>query len=211
MKEPLYLSYSLDESTPVYGGEIGAFSKKKKSAIENGDTANSLILNFPNHIGTHIDFPYHFNLNGKTSSDYPAAFWIFSKVGFISGSIEDIPKKISQLEEDIDLLIWKSGFGTYRSSERYWKEQPVIPSSLAVLFRKRFPLLRVFGFDMISMTSKLDRPEGRKAHLQFLIDSDILLLEDMRLEHLHTSPDTVIILPLQIAKSDGAPCTVIAY
>lgn len=211
MREPLFLSHFLDEFSPVYGGEIGVFSKKNKSEIAKGDTANNLILQFPNHIGTHIDFPYHFDLCGKTSSDYPAAFWIFKKIGLLTCSLERIPEIISGMQNDIELLIWKSGFGTYRSEERYWKEQPVIPAYLADLFRKQFPFLRVFGFDMISLTSKLDRAEGRKAHLKFLIENDILLVEDMYLEHLHTSPDNLIISPLQIANADGVPCTVIAY
>lgn len=195
----------------MYGGEIGAFSKKSKSEISKGDTANNLILQFPNHIGTHIDFPYHFDSRGKTSSDYPAAFWIFKKIGILTCSLEEIPENISEMQNDIELLIWKSGFGEYRSEECYWKEQPVIPAYLADLFRKQFPVLRVFGFDMISLTSKLDRAEGRKAHNNFLIENNILLLEDMYLEELDAPPDNLIISPLQIANADGVPCTVIAY
>ena len=38
------------------------------------------------------------------------------------------------------------------------------------LFKSKFPKLRVFGFDMISLTSKLNRGEGKKAHQKFLIE-----------------------------------------
>ena len=64
---------------------------------------------------------------------------------------------------------------------------------------------------MISLTSKLDRLEGKKAHFSFLIENDILVLEDMDLSNLKETPDRVIIAPLLIEGADGSPCTVIAY
>ena len=72
------------------------------------------------------------------------------------------------------------------------------------------PYLRVFGFDMISLTSKLDRAEGKLAHIAFLIENVILVLEDMNLEILSITPSTVIISTLQLEGADGGPCNVIA-
>lgn len=209
--EPLYLSYFLEESTPVYGGIKNSISFQQSRSIENGDTTNNLKLCFPSHVGTHIDFPFHFSTEGKKCSDYPASFWIFNKVGFLDCSIEEVPKRISSLSNDIELLILKTSFGKKREEEEYWTSQPVIPAYFASLFRSEFPKLRVFGFDMISLTSKLDRAEGSKAHLAFLINHDILILEDMFISQLINSPIKVIISPLQIKSADGVPCTVISF
>ena len=205
-----FLSHFIDNETPVYGGYENQIKISKKSSIKNGDTANSLSIVMNNHIGTHIDFPFHFSNNGKKSSDYDASFWIFNKVGFIECSIIDFPEKIKNLPTDIEFLIFKSGFGKNRNDEIYWKSQPVIPSSFAKLLRNQFRSLRVFGFDMISLTSKLNRDEGKKAHLSFLIKNDILILEDMNIEELYSTPDKVIISPLQIMDADGVPCNVIS-
>ena len=49
------------------------------------------------------------------------------------------------------------------------------------------------------------------AHEQFLLDNEILILEDMDLELLVNTPKKVIISPLQVASADGVPCTVIAF
>lgn len=209
--KPCYLSHFIDESTPVYGGLKNTISLNKISSISNGDTANSKKVSFPNHVGTHIDFPKHFGNNGKKCSDYPASFWIFNKVGFLDCSIEEVPDKVSLLPETIELLILKTGFGKNRDKDIYWSSQPVIPASFALLFRSAFPNLRVFGFDMISLTSKLDRAEGKKAHTAFLLEHDILILEDMMINSLSISPEKVIISPLQIGVLDGAPCTVISF
>lgn len=208
---PIYLSYFLEENTPLYGGKQNAVLLKSTSSIENGQTSNNLNLSFPNHAGTHIDFPYHFHNQGKKCEDYPASFWIFKKVGFLDCSISEVPAKLSSLPKDIELLILKTGFGENRGNEIYWTSQPVIPANYAALFRSQFPQLRVFGFDMISLTSKLDRTEGKNAHISFLIDHDILILEDMNINHVVDIPQTVIISPLQIRSGDGAPCTVISF
>ena len=64
---------------------------------------------------------------------------------------------------------------------------------------------------MISLTSKLNRSEGRLAHLSFLIENDILVLEDMNLLNLEYAPNEIIIAPLPINNADGVPCNVIAF
>lgn len=208
---PLYLSYFLSENTPAYGGQKGMFSLKKIRQISDGDTSNNSAFDLSSHIGTHIDFPLHFSNKGKSCENYEPSFWIFNKIGFINCSIDEIVNKIENLPNDIELLIFKTGFGKERYNKIYWECQPIIKSELAFILKKRFPFLRVFGFDMISLTSKLDRLEGKKAHFSFLIENDILVLEDMDLSNLKETPDRVIIAPLLIEGADGSPCTVIAY
>ena len=209
--KPIYLSYFLAESTPVYGGEEGIIHFDRIRAINNGDTSNNLRLTMPNHIGTHIDFPYHFDDLGKKCEDYAPSFWIFNKIGIIDCTIEKLPVEIKKLPEDIELLILKTGFGKLRDKREYWESQPVIPSDYASLLRNQFPNLKIFGFDMISLTSQLDKVEGKKAHLNFLIKENILILEDMHLASLNSVPKTIMIAPLLIKGSDGVPCTIIAY
>lgn len=205
------LSFFFHENTPLYGGVEGKIRFERTNSITNGQTSNNLHVSFPNHAGTHIDFPYHFDNQGKQSHQYEPSFWVFNKVGFISCKIRDIDKAIETLSSDIEILILKTGFGAKRSEPEYWSSQPVIPSRLAELFKARFPALRVFGFDLISLTSKLDRDEGKAAHLAFLIDNDILVIEDMNLQAVKTTPSSVIVSPFQIYGADGAPCNVIAF
>ena len=89
-----YLSYFLDDKTPIYGGDSG-IDIIKLNDISKGDTANTKRISFHNHSGTHIDFPNHFLENGKFSSDYDANFWIFNNPYVV---------KISPNEDEIILL-----------------------------------------------------------------------------------------------------------
>mgnify|MGYP006250782737 CR=1 FL=1 len=205
-----FLSFELNEKSPVYGGKDDKLKIKKTSQIKEGKTSNNLHLSFPNHLGTHIDFPRHFSDKGKTLSNYPASFWIFNKVGFLKCSIHKVPEMVDNLDRSIEILILKTGFGKNRGKDVYWKNQPVIPASYASLLKNKFPNIRVFGFDMISLTSLNDKEEGKRAHINFLINHDILILEDMNLDPINTIPDTIILSPLQIQNADGVPCTVIA-
>jgi arylformamidase len=211
MRKVINLSYFLSEDTPAYAGEKDTIHIRSIRSIDLGHTSNNLYLEFPNHINTHIDFPRHFNATGKSLNDYEPGFWVFGKVGFICCEIQELLNNISELSEDIELLIVKTGFGALRGTEQYWAEQPVIPASYASSLRARFPKLRVFGFDLISLTSRLDRDEGKKAHLAFLCEKDILVLEDMNLLQLEQTPSEVIIAPLLIDGADGVQCTVFAF
>jgi arylformamidase len=209
--EAIFLSHFISEQTPVYGGVENLVKITKIKSIEQGDSSNDSELKFPAHVGTHIDFPFHFSNIGKKLEDYPASFWIINHVGYLECTISEVENSIKNLQSNIECLILKTGFSIERGNQAYWAEQPIIPSYFADLFRENFPHLRVFGFDMISLTSKLDREEGKKAHFQFLIQNDILILEDMFLENLKVTPNKLIIAPLLIQSADGVPCTVIAY
>ena len=71
------LSYTLNCDTPAYGGK-DSFSSKPLNQIKNGDSANTSNWEFFNHLGTHIDFPYHFYQNGQTIEDFTDDYWIYT-------------------------------------------------------------------------------------------------------------------------------------
>lgn len=206
----LNLSYFLNNNTPVYGGKQNAFEVIEESSISDGDTANSSKYIFNGHTGTHIDFPLHFSNEAFSSSDFNSDFWIFNNVGFIESSVEDFENKIDQIDSEIEILLFKTNFGNFRGTDAYIFQQPIIPSKWANLLRMKFPKLRLFGFDLISLTSKLDREEGKKAHIQFLLENQILIIEDMNLKDLLFCPKKIIVSPLLIEESDGVPCNVLA-
>jgi len=215
----IFLSYSLSQDTPLYGNGKGIYFAPDKEMIK-GDSCNTTNLAFPNHSGTHIDLPYHFNPDGKTLSDYPATYWQFDVVQLIdlSGKVDDGqiigPELFTDLENfETELLLIKTGYGAYRGTDRYTITPPGLSADLAPFLRTNFPKLRCIGMDLISVSSYRNREEGRKAHHAFLNPDEsepILLIEDMKL-NVDVPFNTVIVAPLLIDNADGAPCTVLAY
>ena len=171
-------------------------------------------------MGTHIDFPRHFVQAGKTSSDYHPEFWNFHFPFIIDISpvdpgviIEPEAVDIDAVPNNIDMLMIKTGFYCLREKDIYWANNPGFAPDMAVFLRKRFPCLRVFGFDSISLSSFAHRETGREAHKAFLDHSNpILLLEDMDLSAIDNSTKLkrIIVSPLLVEDADGAPCTVFA-
>jgi arylformamidase len=215
----IYLSHFLGTDTPFYGGD-GSFQVEQLRSMTAGDNCNSCRWAFPNHAGTHIDLPRHFVPGGRCLDDYPPGFWIFRNSVVIDISTV-VPRSIivsgmldkARVSASVELLMLKTGFGKFRNSLTYWKENPVFIPELADYLRTRFPSLRVFGFDTISISSWTDRKTGREAHRAFLGgERPILLIEDMNLEAVEESMlfPMVTVAPILVAGADAAPCTVIA-
>ena len=218
----IFLSYILDEQTPTYG-DRNKFEQIKKSDISNGDVANDTTISTTVHIGTHIDMAYHFYEDGKTIEDYNADFWRFTNPLFvkiepksliIKDELIDLLNskfKIQNSKSPYDILIVKTGVCEIRAKEKFWKENFGFHPDIANFLREKFPDIRVFGFDSISVSSWQDRMLGRESHKKFLNPKKpILLLEDMDLRSIdeNTKLKEIIVSPLRIAQCDGLPCTV---
>ena len=213
------LSHVLDIDVPSYG-DRDRFNSRKNTAIANGSSANSSCWEFTtNHLGTHIDVPYHFNENGYTIDAYDNQQWFFQNVELVNITCNDaimIDERSFEeitLKEDIELLLIRTNYEKYRGSSKYWNDNPGLSSSLADFFRTRYPKLRCVGFDFISLTSWKHRTEGKKAHKSFLAPADgnpILVIEDMSLSVVTSCISNVLVAPLIVKGADGAPVTIFA-
>jgi len=212
-----YLSYIVDKNTPTYG-DRNKFVQVKKSDISNGDIANDTLISSTVHIGTHVDMPYHFYENGQTIMDYDADFWVFKKPLIIEIIQDDLIinnnliERLNSIENiGYDILIVKTGMCNIRDDEKFWQENYGFHPDIYHVLIKRFPSIRIFGFDSISVSSFLNRMLGREAHKAFLNpDKPILLLEDMDLRGIdeNSKIKEILVSPFRIANCDGLPCTV---
>jgi len=186
--------------------------------MSHGDSCNQSEWTMNNHVGTHLDAPFHFSPEGKKIQEYSADSWVFEKPFLVSlpaapSQIIDIGDWSSQISPDADLLLLKTGFESKRSSEDYWAHNPGLSPDLGKWLREHRPKLRAIGFDFISATSYDHRSVGKLAHQAFLHGSEhepILIIEDMHLSELNESPKMVVILPVRVQDADGSPVTVIA-
>jgi kynurenine formamidase len=217
-----FLSHVLSAQTPSYGNRDRFYTSRNASMLLN-DTANTSTWFFSNnHIGTHIDAPRHFNLQGLSVADVPAKYFVFSHVSLIEIhctegkliGIEAIAAESDKIHPDVELLLIRTGYEQYRHTDKYWNDNPGISEDIAPYLRARYPKLRCFGFDFISLTSWNYRVEGRKSHKAFLAPADssepIWIIEDMQLSVISSPVLSVIALPLRVDDGDGGPITVIA-
>jgi len=122
---------------------------------------------------------------------------------------------VPNLNNDTDILLIRTGYEKYRNNEKYWAKNPGISAEMTSILRSDFPSVRAVGMDIISVTSRLHREEGRKAHSKILGDeynSDpIVLIEDMSLIDYTHDINRITVCPLMIQDADGAPCVLIGY
>lgn len=220
MSNYVLLSHILRQDTPSYGNRDKVIVRVN-SSIKGGETANSscLILS-NNHIGTHIDVPRHFSVDGKRTIDYLIDDYVFEACQVI-----DLPRneacligeediKGINIRSDVDLLLIRTGFEDLRGDDAYWNNNPGLAPELAVYLRKTYPKLRCVGFDFISVTSWQHRPEGRLAHKAFLApengDREIWAIEDMSLKDAPSGIKKVVAAPLLVEDGNGTAVTVIA-
>lgn len=211
------MSHSLAANTPSYGDKE-KFDSALQSDISNGDSSNQTRFTMSVHLGTHIDFPKHFFLDGQSSDDFDASFFAFQKPLFLrvepKGSVicDELICRLDAIENDgYDILLVETQSWKFRGDERYWSANYGFAPQVADFLREKFPTIRVFGFDSISVSSFTNRVLGREAHRAFLDPkSPILLLEDMDFSALNGRVlRSLTVAPLRIGDADGAPCTVI--
>jgi len=214
----IFLSHPISNDTLLYGG-VKNIHISLDTVISKGDTANSLSLSFPNHAGTHVDVPYHFFEDGKKLTDYDASFWIFDNPVCVDVCGEDgylvkYEDVVNSIKAETNLLLIRTGYEEHRNKKKYWQKNPGLSVDLATKLRINHQNIRAVGVDVISITSRMHRDEGRKAHREFLGNQydyePIILIEDMSLINFTTDISQVMIFPLLIKDADGAPCTVIA-
>jgi kynurenine formamidase len=220
MSNYVLLSHILRQDTPSYGNRDKVIIRVN-SSIKAGETANSSCLVLSNnHIGTHIDVPRHFSIDGKRTIDYPIEDYVFEKCHVI-----DLPKTnacligpndfdSTDIDSGIELLLIRTGYESLRGQDAYWNDNPGLAPELADYLRERFPKLRCVGFDFISVTSWQHRPEGRLAHKAFLAPEngarEIWAIEDMSLKDAPKEIKKVVVAPLLVEDGNGTAVTVIA-
>lgn len=209
----IYLSHFISEETPLYGGQSN-IRIKKDLRISSGDPANTLLIEIPNHVSTHIDLPKHFSNVGKSLSDYNPSFWFFQNVSVLKvnaspGETIDLTPRLQEVRRDTDLLLVKTGFQKYRHEKMYWENNPGLAPKSAGELRKRCPQLKAVGIDFISVSTPAREDIGLQAHRAFLVENDILLLEDINLESVDSRLQKVYLFPLLIQDADGVPVTAI--
>ena len=78
-----YLSHPYATDTPSYGNR-DKVEITSNTSIEMGDIANSSRWLFTNnHIGTHVDVPFHFDCEGKKFLDFSPKEWIFQNFALV--------------------------------------------------------------------------------------------------------------------------------
>lgn len=220
MKIALDLTYTISQNLKYYKDKVIKLFYIEK--IQDNKINRETIINFDSHVGTHIDYPAHCIKDGKNGNEYSLDYLFSKNIVLIDIDLtnQKIPKLTKELflnyeiSKNVEILIIKTHFCNLRDDERYIWKSPIVDSNLPLFLKKKFPYMKAVCFDIISVTSQLDRDEGKKCHINFLSSNfgkEILIIEDVNLQYLQKDDiiDKIYILPLKFENMDGSPCSII--
>lgn len=217
----VYLSYLLDEQSVVWPGEPTVQIRQTTSIAQDGYNSFQAIL--PNHHGTHMDGPRHFNPDGPSLMDLPIEYFCFDHVAAI-----DVPKSKGEgvTHEDLkaweaeirsaDLLLIKTGFCLQRDTQPrvYESEGPYLTPEACRYLVETFPDLRAIGLDFLSVGTPANQLSRSAHQILFGCHNGKFLpaIEDMDLKPLFSAKKPlkwVVVAPLRLSGIDSSQVTVI--
>lgn len=214
------ISYTLSAGSPLYPG-TPAMELQSLRSMEKGDSANTTRISISGHAGTHIDLPSHFCPGGKTAlellGDHLQVAPVYCLDADIPAGQPVAASCLRGLPEDRRTagIFVRTGMSRYRQDDpgRYAAEYPGVHPDLPLFLKDRYPLLKVFGIDTLSVSHPSRRTEGHACHRAFLCgDRPVLILEDLDLSDadLVAVPLAVHIYPWVRDRLDGVPVMVFA-
>ena len=199
MKEEVYMKI-IDISQELFACDVfpGDSKPERKvlETIKDGSICNLTGLSMCAHNGTHVDAPYHFYDDGKTIDEIDLnAFIGKCFVTFENGPLNaDKAKEIMSKAKNIDLeaakriLIGGDMFVTLDAASVFADE----------------------GILLIGNESQTVGPLNAPAAVHYeLLKKEVVLLEGIRLNNVKEGVYFLNCVPLNLGRSDGAPCRAI--
>ncbi|RNB85464.1 cyclase family protein [Brevibacillus fluminis] len=206
----------IEHGMPIYPGE-------PEVSIEYRQTGQyaTVALSLSSHSGTSVDTPKHIIPEGATLDEYPLANWI-SHGGIVA--FRDLQEKDVIEPADLEnataafrdilpgsFLFIRTGWEAYWGKENYFKHPYLSAASTEWLVKQGVALV---GIDAPNIDASWNNEDI--AH-KTLLENDVLVVENLCnltgcLSDVHSFVplQEIFVIPMPLAKSDGAPVRVFA-
>jgi len=189
------VTYPVYQGMPVYPGDPGVEFNPVMTLDTDGVRVNSIAMG--THTGTHVDAPGHFIREGKTVE----ALDLRTLVGRVQ--VYDLPGITGISASHLDNI--RPGRVILKTGHLLSDNSPVkpclTPGAALFLVRRGITLL---GVDFPSV----DCPGGKESH-HILLESGVVVVENLMLMDVPPGSYQIICLPLALAGLDGAPARVL--
>lgn len=197
------ISVPLSSNTPIWPDSPGICLHWHKR-LDAGDECNNSRLDCDTHVGTHVDAPSHFLVNGATVEQLSLEVLIgtavvayLPKVSAIAASdLEDLalPSGIERLLlRTRNSELWEAGVAEFR------KDYVALTSDAAQWVVDHN--ISLIGVDYLSVQRYGDSPLTH----QVLLESGVVILEGLNLADVQPGSYELICLPIRLVGAEGAP------
>ncbi|WP_422082432.1 cyclase family protein [Ulvibacterium sp.] len=203
----------IDLTRAIEHQQPGVKIRTAKSLKKDGWNANTLELY--SHSGTHMDAPWHFEVDALTIDEIPldrlmgrALVLDISHVGeHHLIRLDDFGSQLENVKKGDNILL-KSGWSQWFGTPKYRDGLPRISKELALWFSER--QINILGVEPPSVADVNNLEEVTEIH-QILMENNIIIIEGLvNLNELEKTEVTLMAFPLKIKNGDGSPARVIA-
>ena len=177
--------------------------------IAKGDTANTSLLTFGNHTGTHVDPPIHF-IEGASAVDAlpldallgPCAVLGFEGQGHVSADFlaRSAPRGATRL-----LFKTRNSRHWDRPTDKFTRDITAVDASAAKWCVEHGA--RLVGIDYLTIEPQGPEKAGYPTH-HTLLGAGVVIIEGLDLRNVAPGAYELVCAPLKIADGDGAPARV---
>lgn len=202
------ISMSIREDMIVFPGDPG-FRRVPILSQSKGDPANVYTYEMSSHTGTHIDFPRHFIIDGRSLKDIPLERFIGEAYVVDVSHTEDLIK-IKDLRNLPQPLLPKILLKTRNSKKGYLKGKRFFPNYVALGLEAAEYLVKR-GVQTIDIDYLSIDEYGTKDHAvhKYLLGRGISIIEGLDLHKVLPGKYFFICLPLNIPSAEGSPARAI--
>jgi arylformamidase len=194
------ITVMLGPGTLVYPGDA-PFRRIEALSLREGGAYNLSSLEMSAHAGTHVDAPFHFFADGATLDEIDPARWVSRALVVDTGDApailpDHVP--VHALSQGLSVL-FRTRNAAALAEGRFVEEFTALSLEAArLLVAAR---IGTVGIDYLSIERNDD---GFPVHA-LLLSHGILIAECLDLRHVAPGYYTLVLAPLRIAGSDGAP------
>lgn len=138
-------------------------------------------LSLSTHSGTHMDFPSHFIENGKTADDFELERF-FGETAVVSSFQDPIPYGVKN-------ILSKEGYLTEDRARMFLKN----------------------GVQLIGTVHESIEQDYPYPLHKLVLESDIIILENLELRHVEPGIYRLAVLPLKIEGAEASPCRAVLF
>ncbi|WP_226581606.1 arylformamidase [Halobacillus litoralis] len=193
------ISMPLNNATPPWPGDEPFHYSLTYSMDETG-SVNIGQFRASNHIGTHVDAPFHYDSEGKKIADLPVERFTGKALVL---AMENQP---TITREDLQHINFQS-VSKVLFKTNSWNDRTSFPDHYTVIGEGAASYLSSQGINMIGMDTPSVDPETSKdlpGH-HSLYKHDILILEGIQLSHVSPGTYELMAFPLKMEQADGSP------
>lgn len=169
--------------------------------IENSDECNTSRVSFSTHTGTHIDAPWHFEVDGGSLDTINPNFYFGQALLIDMTNVPTITADAIGTGPFPPRVLFKTRNSNLALDAAFVQNYVALESEAAQRLVEND--VRLVGVDYLSVG-----PFGQEGHMTHhaLLRNNVVVVEGLRLNGFAAGMYHFVVLPIRVAGADGAPC-----